>query len=848
MSTTTERSYRNDSVPHFTPVSFSIAFVKAMRQENQLVNYPSLRTTISIPKFLSARYFRKESLDPSDYLEAAVYNTPFEDQGIARKVADRLLFPEKEKKLQKKKMVDKSSQKVTKTPDSITGLDVVLAELSDVGLADLSEEATDEEMASKLQDEMKAWDYTANLLNSSDLKSQAILGLLRSLANDYAFIEHGISDDISAIEFLEERLKFQSGTWNPFVFPFGKYLGMSDTLLKYAQMPWELATAMGITTHPEFYQYIEDSFNNLSPASIGKILNYLYENSLSLSDEMINLAFFRVKTLGEHLKLLNALETFIKPSDRVMKNSTLDIKQGLTDAETMYETFFSKSPASFNPISDDLYSFWKMSNPKPGLDQTLDSTYDDRKDSWIKDLANAANLEMKGKSSNELAQMASYLKNFSSQRMSSSMNTSKQSLVQKIADQAISQTLNKENFTGIMEELAKHQALPSINVAIKKGKEFGILEERIQEFYNNPMEILKSNIQSNVTYQSRYNPLIPKLQSIMPDEMNSLMNKAMDNDNQIAMRSLAAMNMGSAMNCVRGKRMPNGSDALESLALIVDKSAGGGENLIKQWFIHRFNIPPEIRARLKAMIKEVLIELAKEWANKFMGNTEEGIVPIVQSRPFKPSDDFDNLDIVSTLEMILNNGKRLHSINIDDLMVHEVKKGRTAFCILIDISGSMSGGNLAMCAIAVCMVLMKMNSEEVAIALFESNTHVLKEFSKDFDLEELVDEILELRAMGGTRVDAALTWVKGQMEQNTESEVKILFLLSDFFFFEQKEEIEKHCNSLSEDEIRILATSHGRDNIPLKELMIEKTNGHGMKISNFRDLPAIIAEAINSID
>src|ERR1043165_5157161 len=75
------------------PIEFSLAFVAALRKRTDLSQAPSLRTAVAIPKFLSARLFRKGSLTARDYVEAAVYLSPYEDQSAAFETARELLFP-----------------------------------------------------------------------------------------------------------------------------------------------------------------------------------------------------------------------------------------------------------------------------------------------------------------------------------------------------------------------------------------------------------------------------------------------------------------------------------------------------------------------------------------------------------------------------------------------------------------------------------------------------------------------------------------------------------------------------------------------------------------------------------
>src|SRR5262249_4341381 len=156
---------------------------------------------------------------------------------------------------------------------------------------------------------------------------------------------------------------------------------------------------------------------------------------------------------------------------------------------------------------------------------------------------------------------------------------------------------------------------------------------------------------------------------------------------------------------------------------------------------------------------------------------------LARSRPYRAGDELDQLDVEGTLEGLALSGKTLDAIGHEDLVVADSASGRAGFGGLIDISGSMSGKDLAVCASAVVMLLGRLRSEEVAVALFESNTHVVKRFSEHRELDAVASELLELRATGGTRVDMALRFIADQFESAAEQERRVLFLLSDFCFF-----------------------------------------------------------------
>src|SRR5262245_22035683 len=100
MSAPTEQHLPGDTVTGTDPLVFSLEFVSRMRKRKGLSHVPSLRTAIAIPRYLTARAFRKGALVPQDYLDAAILNTPFEDQAAAFEVGREILFPAEPPKIE----------------------------------------------------------------------------------------------------------------------------------------------------------------------------------------------------------------------------------------------------------------------------------------------------------------------------------------------------------------------------------------------------------------------------------------------------------------------------------------------------------------------------------------------------------------------------------------------------------------------------------------------------------------------------------------------------------------------------------------------------------------------------
>ena len=156
----------------------------------------------------------------------------------------------------------------------------------------------------------------------------------------------------------------------------------------------------------------------------------------------------------------------------------------------------------------------------------------------------------------------------------------------------------------------------------------------------------------------------------------------------------------------------------------------------------------------------------------------------------------------------------------------------------------MGGRELANCAISVVMLLGQLASQEIAIALFESDTHVIKGFQQERELDEVTDRLLELAATGGTRVDTALKWAYEQFDDVPESEFRLLFLLSDYEFFESPRDLEATTLGLVSQNARFLGAAHGRYNKKMADFFQDALGGQIIKLRNLNAVPGLLMDAI----
>ena len=75
------------------PCEFAVDFIRKMRRHRDIVQIPSSRQVLSIPKLLLSRYYRKGVVTANDYIEISAVTSFPDNQEIAKDIAFQILFP-----------------------------------------------------------------------------------------------------------------------------------------------------------------------------------------------------------------------------------------------------------------------------------------------------------------------------------------------------------------------------------------------------------------------------------------------------------------------------------------------------------------------------------------------------------------------------------------------------------------------------------------------------------------------------------------------------------------------------------------------------------------------------------
>ncbi|OLS31818.1 MAG: hypothetical protein HeimAB125_15130, partial [Candidatus Heimdallarchaeota archaeon AB_125] len=428
------------------------------------------------------------------------------------------------------------------------------------------------------------------------------------------------------------------------------------------------------------------------------------------------------------------------------------------------------------------------------------------------------------------------------------------SLKDKIGNEFISNQLEEEleHFVDRMISSARtpEQLIESVDFARdydipfnpqkvkEKGQEIGMSNEEIARLLGGAFEYLKTMIENQEATFEKAHVILDKA-NLPQQQIQQLIDLSITEQAEGALGALAAVDLKQVTDSI--PNTPEGRELLEKAL-----GAGGGENLLYQWFEHAGSMPHWMRQIVKNHAKRIMIDLAKKKAASLIGSSEAGPLPEGSTRPYFLGDDLDTIDLDETIDNILDQGKQLDDVRIDDFIVRKTITGRRCVIFLVDISGSMSGPPLASASIATAMLLITFSRDELGVALFESNTHVLCEIDEKIDIDEVVDEVLDLEARGGTQMSAALEWAEKQFELS-RSQDKMFIMVSDAGlgdFNQCQPHLEKIAEMGATSTLILPHTGFGIGNI---QSILNAAQAELITVKDWKDFPEIVSEILSRV-
>jgi len=828
------------------PCEFAVDFIRKMRSHADIIQIPSSRQVLSIPKLILSRYYRKGFVTPNDYIEISTVTSFPDNQELAKDIAFKIIFPN-----YKKDIIDSFFQSEDTVDKSIE--DLVESEMKSE--LDQLQEIIDEIEATKSidTDEIQKLEEFLKELNSNREK-EPYKSALNFFNDDSELYKEEISSLEKLVQEAQKRLEQKINSLSPDDLKAGSNLGLDDLIQQKSLREWEKLASKALNN-----QNISDDLSKLINSNklddLLKSIKFINDTSdnQSIKDQIQNIKNQLQSQLNNLDQLFNAAKTLGETpkfdQDKVLNNSInqSSFEHNFNLADSLDQYFGTNLREELlNKLNG------QMQNPqkrKKQLNLSLDILTKNAfaNKSWNSLFSQAMkNAVDEANSQNIKFEAFKSLSHQVQQLMNSCPNMHCGQKISQQLPELISQTLEAcetpDQLRNATEFLRKIGLNPEAEDIKRIGKKLEMPEEEIYELIEPNYQLLKKTIEKKVADFQRINNLMNQIKDQLNKErIKELLSSALSSDNRDALGAIGYFNLTEAL---KGAQQIGGKEAQDKV--IACLSAGTGENLLKQWFIHRNNLPEQVKLKVKELAKRMLIELGIYYSRARLGSATTGPTPINIVRPYTIGDDFENIDLEETIFHLLEKGKKLDHINYDDFFVYETAKGLRSLCFELDISGSMTGEKLAYMAICVTMLVYGMRKDEIAIAFFESDTHVLKELSKKVDLEKLADELLSVSAKGGTRLQSALEWAKKQFKEKSSSREKLNVLFTDAEIFDLQQSIEtlRVFRSLGID--FILVCPESSFNLKEAKKMVKIAGGQLLTIKDWNDFPKLISDIIKS--
>jgi hypothetical protein len=383
----------HDEVEDWTPIAFAVELTRRLRKHAGMSAAPSLRSTLAIPRFLTARYARTRRLVAHDYLDAAVLTSPHEDQPIVEDVARELLFPRavqasigpKASGASGASTADDGKVKRTGAAPAdaaaqilgdLAALDVDLANLDDLSdLESLIDEGT------KAPTAMDAFDLFEALYSSADTIERALGELVASFggAAEMAWASATTVPLVRAL--VRERLLAGLGALSPTQVLHACRAGLGEELVREATTPWELAgfmaglVSMGLGDRAHLESHVEELGASAPLRELGTVIRFLLPHGGRDGDVAVPLrraALSRPRDLTDHAELLLGLEDWIDPGRKLVSSSArAEPRRAMLSARTLRERFG-------HSVEEDVLRAWiaDLEGRTPTLRELVDVALD----------------------------------------------------------------------------------------------------------------------------------------------------------------------------------------------------------------------------------------------------------------------------------------------------------------------------------------------------------------------------------------------------------------------------------------------------------------------------------------
>ncbi|MFX0009713.1 MAG: VWA domain-containing protein [Candidatus Hermodarchaeota archaeon] len=859
------------------PVWFSLKFITTMRKHEKSIYKPSIRQAIAICKLILARFMNRGICEDKDFIEVAVITSPLENQALARRIATELLsFRDSSSNALSSKNLSPDIFGEMKPQDLVDDIGLDLGELDKI--------IDDFEFLNKFYDNLNDFNIEELLDNSlNDFLSRFSKDLdeepyktAMDFIDQNAIIDFNKFNDLnSLVNYAKELFEKKIDHLEPEDIKTAQKLNLLNQILANSNTLRERVMSQFLTPQnmnnagslneknfESLRSALEDAFNEnfykgldvaefaLKTGLLGpngeEIIKDVTKDFLKDENRNLNDIFNASKSLGANLNLEE------KDLNKILENSlNLPFKDAYQNTRNIDQYFGNNMSEEYlNKILENKDTFLDNQNLEDVKEELLSNPL--KVSSWRRLVSDVIDDEVqsinKDYEDQQLinSQVKAYIDKLIDNKENLQDFSAQSQLSNKISDlvnNLVENADNKQNLGKLVKDFNNQGFLPDIQSIKSAGERLNMPEEEILNLIQPNYKFLKKLVESNEGSYQSYKDFLNQM-SLSPQQIDELVKLSLQGTggepNLAALSALSEKHLSQMLKTAE-KLGPEALDmALSSLG------AGSGLDLLEQWFYSRHNVSPNIKKKLKEIIKQIMIDLGIRSANSLIGTAKSG--PLVENIviPYTLGDDFELIDLEETINNLLEGGKTVDMVTNDDFLVSKTTDGLRCLVLELDISGSMKGQKLAQMALCATMLVYAFKPEEFALTFFESNTHKLKNLDENVELEKVVDELLDINARGGTCINSALKWANLQFEKKARSKYKLNILFTDADVFDFNNSMMELKKMKDKDIKFVMVVPKFNFSPVMANKMVKEANGVLLTLNQWRDFPKLISEIISN--
>lgn len=194
----------------------------------------------------------------------------------------------------------------------------------------------------------------------------------------------------------------------------------------------------------------------------------------------------------------------------------------------------------------------------------------------------------------------------------------------------------------------------------------------------------------------------------------------------------------------------------------------------------------------------------------------------------------DELDLESSLE---------EDPSLEELLVERKEPRRAEVIVCIDTSLSMTGRKLALTAVALAVLSLQLEPEDLSVVAFESDANLIKPLGSKLNVHQLLEKFMEVPARGLTNIEAGLLMAEKQAMNGRQSK-RAVILMTDgrYTLGKNPEQIVSRL-----PRVHVIQTGSPWSSPRFCRGLARRGRGKYMRVANLEQLPKALYSLVHEI-